>query len=336
MELRRIVRDLDDGVIAISMDGNIRAMNPRAVQLLGVGESYAGRPFSDLSGQDTLNSEFYQMIAHTKSDYKVLRKKMKYLRGKDSVEYFDVTSSVLWDEEHKNKECVFVSFNDCTESEVLKDRVKDSSSIFLLFLSLVSIWVFVVMAWQGLGKPFRADYLSKALVLLLFIPVPFIEHWTKFSLEDFGLKFKWRYILEDFFITLLLIAFMCLAKVVIRRLVPGYFDDSRFVLWDKSPLSEYLMYIVSVIAQEFITRGVVHETINYVVESKHKKSLSIIVSSLLFGAMHLHLGITYMASAAFLLGMLGLVYNRQKSIWGLCIPHYVLGFLLGLLGFVAY
>ncbi len=336
MKIEQIVRDLDDGVIAVSMTGEILIMNPRAIEMLDIDESYVGKHYDQLAQKDMINSAFHQMLTKALNEDRIHRNKIKYKKSDGSIEYFDVTSSIMWDDTHQNKEGIILSFNNCTESEVLKDRVKDCSSIFLLFISLISIWVFIVMTWDSFGKPFRADYLSKALVLLLFIPVPFIQNWTQFSIEDFGLKFKWKYIWIDTLITILFILLMCMIKLIILKISPEFFNDSRFIIWDKYPISEYVMYVISVISQEFITRGVVHETMNYVVQSKHKEFFSIVVSSLIFGAMHLHLGIYYMVSAAFLLGALGVIYNKQKSIWGLFIPHYVLGFLLGLLGFVVY
>ena len=60
---------------------------------------------------------------------------------------------------------------------------------------------------------------------------------------------------------------------------------------------------------------------------------AIVVTSLAFGALHLFLGLIYMLGAIILLGGLGVLYRRQNTIWGLCIPHYVLGMALVFLGF---
>ena len=39
-------------------------------------------------------------------------------------------------------------------------------------------------------------------------------------------------------------------------------------------------------------------------------------------------------AAVALLSLFGLIYIKQRSIWGVCVPHYVLGLALLILGFV--
>lgn len=89
-------------------------------------------------------------------------------------------------------------------------------------------------------------------------------------------------------------------------------------------------------AQELVSRGLIHEQARIVINSKHRETLSIVLSSLIFAAAHVHLGLIYMLSAGLLLGILGIVYRKQGTILGLCIPHYVLGEFLGILGFVKF
>ena len=73
-----------------------------------------------------------------------------------------------------------------------------------------------------------------------------------------------------------------------------------------------------------------------IIPGQYSEGLSVLLSAVMFGALHVHVGFVYMIGATALLGVLGLIYRRQNTIWGLCIPHYVLGMLLGLLDFVAY
>ena len=50
-----------------------------------------------------------------------------------------------------------------------------------------------------------------------------------------------------------------------------------------------------------------------------------------FGAMHIHKGLFYMLGAVALLSVFGIIYRKQKTIWGLCVPHFVLGIAVGIL-----
>ena len=50
-----------------------------------------------------------------------------------------------------------------------------------------------------------------------------------------------------------------------------------------------------------------------------------------FSALHIHLGLGFMAGSFLLLSVFGILYERQKTIWGLCIPHFLLGLSLKLI-----
>ena len=79
------------------------------------------------------------------------------------------------------------------------------------------------------------------------------------------------------------------------------------------------------VLQEFLARGVMQENLNRVFTGKYATVLSIVVSSLVFGVLHIHYGLPFMLGATVLLGALGMLYHKQGNIWGLCIIHYVLG-----------
>ena len=86
-----------------------------------------------------------------------------------------------------------------------------------------------------------------------------------------------------------------------------------------------VIYPLTVILQEFLARGVMQENLRRIFTGKHAGALSIIVSALVFGVLHIAYGLPYMLGAALLLGVLGILYHKQGNIWGLCIIHYVLG-----------
>ena len=60
-------------------------------------------------------------------------------------------------------------------------------------------------------------------------------------------------------------------------------------------------------------------------DGKHSSIVAILLSSLLFGAVHIAHGFMYMVAAIVLLGALGGLYEKQQNIWGVTIIHFVLG-----------
>ena len=114
-------------------------------------------------------------------------------------------------------------------------------------------------------------------------------------------------------------------KVLLLRVAPGFFPEGApFWDWSAGTVAD-IFYPATAVLQEFLARGVMQENLNRVFSGKHAMGMSVFVSSLAFGVMHIHYGLPYMLAASILLGALGMLYNRQRNIWGLCIIHYVLG-----------
>ena len=58
-------------------------------------------------------------------------------------------------------------------------------------------------------------------------------------------------------------------------------------------------------------------------DGKHSSIVAILLSSLLFGAVHIAHGFMYMVAAIVLLGALGGLYEKQQNIWGVTIIYFV-------------
>lgn len=116
--------------------------------------------------------------------------------------------------------------------------------------------------------------------------------------------------------------------------------DNKFFDFAKYTLFGYARYIVVVFAQEFLSSGIAYECVRrlFVTRYDEKKAniIAVIISSCYFAMLHASYGPIYMAGAFALLSVFGFIYNKQKTIFGLCIPHYVLGLMIGILGFVEF
>lgn len=341
MDNSRIVRDIDDGILVLGRDGTILEINPAAMAFLGLERDYTGEKYYALmeSGNGCANDAFHQTVLDAVLEkFMVHRGLFPYLQPDGTQKMFEVTSSALRDDESEDA-ALLLSISDRTEESRLRAQIEDSSAIFVGLLCALCGWNFVYALWEYLGQPLSTGIFSKLMLVLLLIPVLLLRRHMHLTPSDMGLGLKntKRYILIDAVVTLLCLALLCAVKLLIMRLWPEYFDSSLpFIRWDKYPPSEYLAYAISVFLQEILSRGIVHELLRRMMPGRNVAVSSILVSSALFGALHIHVGLVYMCSAALLLGALGVVYNRQKSVWGLCIVHYCLGWALGLLDFVAY
>lgn len=342
MTTARVLRDIEDGVLLLDTTGTIVEMNLGAQQLMGLSENFLGRKYTELMALDSSpdNDAFHQMIVDCLTDNRrVHRKRLNYLRPDGVKKTFDVSSSVMWSEDGSKKEGLFLSFSDETEEEQLRSKVTSSAQIFIVLLGVICLWDFIYALWNFIGQPITTAVMSKLLILIALIPALFTWRSLHLSYAEVGLEYrgKRRVIVTDCLITLGGFAAMAVVKCILLRVSPDFFPaGTPFFNVRKYQVSEYLYYAVSVVAQEFISRGIVHECMRRVIPGKNSEAMAIIVSAFMFGALHIHVGLVYMLGATALLGVLGLVYRRQGTIWGLCIPHYVLGMVLGLMDFVAY
>lgn len=342
MKVNRIIRDIDDGVMTIDMTGTITEINPSAEQLLSLEESFLGKKYTDIVKytNDTRNDDFHEMIIQSIFESKVVhRKRVPYILKDGTRRVFDVSSSILWNEDETVKEGVFLSFSDVTEEEVMHQKEIDSAKIFTLLLGTICLWIFIFSFWNDFGRGLAPNMMSKILILVAMIPALIVWKGLHLRYNEIGLEYKHigGVLLKDTAITVIGVILMILAKLLIMKIRPEFFAaGTPFIDMRKYPLTEWCSYVFSVILQEFISRGIVHECMLRIFPADKGGTLAILLSSFMFGSLHLHLGVVYMLGATALLGLLGIVYRKQRTIWGLCIPHYVLGMVLGLLGFVAY
>ena len=111
------------------------------------------------------------------------------------------------------------------------------------------------------------------------------------------------------------------------------------VVFGRFTILDHLEYMFVVFIQEFVSRGLAYECVRSLFLTRFDENkangIAVIISSWYFAALHVAYGPTYMIGAFVLLSLFGLLYNKQRTIFGLCIPHFVLGQMIAILGFVA-
>lgn len=205
---------------------------------------------------------------------------------------------------------------------ITEKRRSETVRFLIGIVAFLSLWVFVYAVWLSLGCPVPPIFLTNLLlllsgVLLFFIPIP--------KSKGLSVKNLGKNLAEGIFLAFVCLAVMAGLKAVVMTVSPNmlrdrpFFDFSVLTAWDA-------FYAVSVVWQEFIARCVLYEGLSRV--TGKKRLLPLAISSLFFGAVHVHLGLVYMSGAVLLLSFFGLIYIKQRSIWGVCVPHYILGLAL--------
>ena len=225
-----------------------------------------------------------------------------------------------------------VQLIDETEIYNLRQKAKESAAMFVIMMAATCVWVFAYELWLYMNEPISSSALTTVIEIFGFLVFYVIYRYTSITMKDVGLsiKGKGKYILIDTLFTLVLFVILVGIKVYLLKNNPTTFMANKVFNFDVFDWSCY-MYPLTVIVQEFLTRGVIHESIKRIMIGKYSDFWAILVSSLFFGTLHIHKGIVYMIGAVLLLSVFGIVYRKQKTIWRLCIPHYVLGMSICLL-----
>ncbi|MBQ6560593.1 MAG: PAS domain S-box protein [Erysipelotrichaceae bacterium] len=334
----RILRDVNDGIVAIDHSGTILFTNPRFYEILNIEGNVDGNKYASLMMNDSKNNDdFHQMLLQAIEEKETTQEgKVSYVRKDGTVIKLRVNSSFIYDEETKNSEGVTIEFSDITAEELYAAKYHDSAVSFIVLLAGVCVWVFLYGLWIYLGQPLHVNTMTNILLGISGIMFLVHHHFSSLTLKDVGLSTEnlGRNLLVGVLVTIAGIGLLVIAKLILLKVNPSYFpadkpffDFKRLTIWE-------FTYVISVVWQEFVARGVVHESLRRVIPGKYSEVMALVMSSLFFGAIHIHVGLHYMIGAAALLGVLGLLYIRQNSIWGTCIPHYILGVALVVLWLV--
>lgn len=331
--LSRINRDIPDGLIVLDTNGTIVYANPAAGQLMGteltVGSKYASLFAQDSGGQ---NDAFHQFLLDSIYDKQHKHGgELDYRRPDGSLRTFQVVTSFLFGEEGAERQGVVIQFSDITEVHQARKLQQDTVTLFVCLLGMLAVFNFASVIWVSAGEPFPSALMTVLIEITGVVLSFFILRNSPIRWEDLGLRFHGcgKYLLIDGAATAAILGVMLLVRLILFR--TGILSPAEpFFHWKKWTTSSTL-YPITVVLQEFLTRSLVHESVTRVIPAKHAELYAIIISSLFFGAIHLYLGLAFMFGAAFLLAFFGLIYTKQRCIWGLCIPHYILGLSVSIL-----
>lgn len=336
----RILRDIEDSVLALDERGHIIYMNPQCRALLGLHDSDIGRTYAEVFFDEKKqeNDAFHQLVVDAVCKKEQTHKdSVAFTNKKGEKIHLRITSSFLKRENNNESGGVVLVLSDITETEILKKKRYDASVVFSCVTACVCLYLLLLSTLEFLNITVPTKLLTQVINAMVCVFGFVIYKRTDFSPDELGLSMRdpKRTIGSSLMISSLAVVALIAAKLVVSKVSPGFFpSNAPFWNWNLG-LYSWISYAFTCIIQEFLARSMIYGSIKKMFDGKRGILTSILLSSLLFGGVHIAHGFLYMSAAILLLGSLGGVYEKHRSIWGVTIIHYVLGQAACCLGFLS-
>lgn len=330
MDVKEIIANAADGILVLGSTGTIEyfneAFNSILDSALSTGDKYAAIMASCM---DERNDAFHQVILDSiPNQGKLVQRQTCYYRNDGQKRFLRVSAK-------RCEDSTVFTITDITDLENAKIQHRDAALITATTVSFLSVWVYITKIWPAfIDKNNAFPYILTYIMLFLggVLAVICIRN-SSLSIANMGLNAPSRKtLLIDLAMSGAFIVIASIAKLVVLQVAPGYFKSQSFLDWSIFTHISIMLYPLSVLGQEVLARGYIQESFKIVFRGKHQRLYSLLVSSLLFGALHIHKNFGYMIVTPIFMFVCGLIYEKQKSIWGICILHYVLLITCKLLG----
>ncbi|MCL2003941.1 MAG: CPBP family glutamic-type intramembrane protease [Oscillospiraceae bacterium] len=333
-DIETILRDMSDGVIMVDGKGTIKYLNPSASVILQDETESPERRYAELMADDEENNEFHQFVLDAIYDKdKTHSGVVGYTRG-GVTKKLKVTSSFVFSEDKEQRLGVSVVMSDITELARLMEIRRESSIIFTVIMSVLTMFLFLWRVLDGAIPDLSPATFTLMIEGFGLIGMVIILKATSLRLgAELRLENPWRQMRPFVIISAAGVLALVLLKAALLRLgVPLFPEDIPFWNWGHWGL-RMALYPARSLVQEVLARCMMQNSLRYVFGGKYQSALSILVSSLIFGSMHIMYGINYMVAASLLLCLLGVLYEKTRNLWGVTLVHYTVGVCFVLLGF---
>ena len=336
----RILRDVDDGVLALDDRGRITYMNPQCRSLLDLKESAIGKTYAEVffDESENENDSFHQLVVDAVCKKEQTHSSSVTFTDKHNrKKYLRITSSFLKNDGTAESGGVVLVISDVTETEILRKKRYNASIVFSCVIACVCLYLLLLATLDFIGLNVPTKVLTQVINAMVFVFAVIIYKKTDFSFDELGLKIRnsKETFISSVSISASIVLLLIGAKLLVSRLAPDFFAaDAPFWNWNIGVYS-WVSYIFTCIIQEFLARSMIYGSIKKMFDGKNSIIVAILLSSLLFGAVHIAHGFMYMSTAIILLGSLGGLYEKHGNIWGVAIIHYVLGQAACCLGFLS-
>lgn len=322
----RVLRDMSSAVLVVDRKGNIVYVNQAASSILELEPGQITVPFRDIV-ENEYNDAFSDAVfsaLYNREETNVRRVPFMAASGRKYM--LHMTCSYL-DTDDDDAYQLVITITDETEVEKMRQKFRDASMTFSTFLFGFCGWMIVYALWEFLGRPIAADFMTHGVEVLGIVMLLFVLRHTSFSWKDLGIGTSdpWKTVRTAAVVAFCSFVFLCILKVGISLIAPGFFapgvpffDISLFGI-------RQILYVFTAGIQEFLARSVMQGNLKRIMATKHNGAMAILLSSMIFAALHIHFGLLFMLGAAILAGLEGILYDRQNSIYGVWIVHWVFG-----------
>ena len=318
--------DIADGVLLLACDGTIAYMNKSAQAMLNIAANQLGcsLPGVWLQQMDPRNDDLCQSILDALYDKQTkITKTVNFYTPNNEKRILQIKSS-YWDApEPEVKDGVLLILQDVTVEERLKKEKEDAILIFSFFLTAIGIWTlfYAALTYFQIEIPrFCMTYILLGLGAVL----TWLIIWkTDLTISDIGLSFRniRRPVLINVTISLLACLVMIVAKAIFVMRGSAFFPEGQ-PFFDFQFTLGMKLYPLSVLLQEVLSQSIIHECLMRMLKGKNSHIHAILLSSILFTVLHIHRGFGFMIGSLLLGCVIGILYRKQRSVWGLCITHY--------------
>ena len=328
---KQILQDLTNGVMVLGEMGKLCYANPAMVSFLEMDELDAAS-VAELMERNMRqeNDAFFETIldaVYNKTQHN--QSKVTYTTQSGRKYCFHMTASFFSGEE----DCVIITLADETPLEAEIRKKHDATLGLIGAVMILCLCNLATGIYQYLDMPFPKEVVSRLSEILALGLFFIMLRYTDFSVRDIGIKSGnlLKELKETAMIGALLFGTLVVLKLLLLKIEMGPFHSAApFFDWSR-PGMFYLEYIFIAVFQEFLANCVLQENLNRVLTVKNGKLWALVIASFMFMALHLHLRLIYMLGAGVLKFVLGILYNRHRSILGLSFLHYEFGILAKIL-----
>ena len=188
----RILRDIDDGVIALDQRGRIIYMNPQCRELLNLNKDDIGKSYFDVffgAKQNEENDSFHQLVIDA-----VYKKEQTHYGSVSFIDknnnkiYLRVTSSFLKNEDSNDFCGVVLVLADVTDTEIYKKKKNDATVVFFCITACVCLYLLLLSTLEFFKVNVSTKILTQVINAMVFVIGVIIYKKTDFTSEDLGLK----------------------------------------------------------------------------------------------------------------------------------------------------